>query len=640
MRKLVLFAVIVISLGGVFGQAVEQPEIEARVAPILEIDGLKFKDLNKNGVLDPYEDWRLPVDVRVEDLLSKMTLEEKIGQMLHPNVTMPADGRIAPDETLRFGNITIVRYGPATLVERGIGYMLNNGIAHPVVFATWSNTVQEMAEKTRLGIPILFSSDPRHGAFLSGHVTGVQYFSGWPKREGFLGMAATRDVELTEQYGKVVAAEYRAVGLHMLLGPIVDIMTEPRWGRNGETWGEDADLTATLATAFIRGAQGEKLGPTSIATMPKHWPGSGPHDNGSGQWYAYPGNNFEYHLKPFIAAFKAGAPSTMCYYSGIPFADNCGACYSKYLYDLLYKELGFSDVIVCTDWGVISMLGPLRQDIANIPVKDRFLLAIEAGIDQFGLEADPTPIIELVREGKVSEERINVSVRKLLKLKFQLGLFEDPYVDPLKAQEIVGCEEFKALGYKAQLESVVLLKNNGILPLPEAVLDVSASKIAARRPKIYSPYQKVSVPGPFGVSELVIGIDPKVLSQYAYVVDNPKDADFAIIKFDVGGIEIAPERLELVDTAKAAGIPVILVLNFDRAPTVLTPELVNSVDAIVATFDILDSALLEVLFGRFNPTGKLPFQIPSSIESVEAQLEDMPFDLENPMFDYGFGLSY
>lgn len=626
MRKLLAAVLVVIGLWAVAGLAVEQPEIEARVAPILEIDGLKFKDLNKNGTLDPYEDWRLPIDVRVEDLLSKMTLEEKVGQMFHPNI---ASG-------LLIRNPLPVQ----AVVEKKIGYLLNNGVAEPATFAWWSNAVQELAEGTRLGIPVLFSSDPRHGAVLAGHVTGQQFFSGWPKREGFLGMAATRDIELTEIYGKVVATEYRAVGLHMILGPIVDVMTEPRWSRNGETWGEDAELTAALASAFIRGAQGEKLGPTSIATMPKHWPGSGPHDDGAGRWYAYPGNNFEYHLKPFIAAFKAGAPATMCYYSGIPFADNCAVCYSEYLNNLLRNELGFADVINCTDWGVISRVGPLREDLANLPVKDRYLLALNAGIDQFGGESDPTPVIELVREGKVSEARIDQSVRKLLKLKFQLGLFEDPYVDPAKAEEIVGSKEFKALGYKAQLESVVLLKNNGILPLPEAVLDISAGQISARKPKVYVPSQTYTYTRFGATTQIIMGVDPKVATGYATVVDDPKAADFAIIEIDVGGIEIAPERLEPIKVARAAGIPVILVLNFDRAPTVITPELADSVDAILGVFDITDEALLDVIFGRFNPVGKLPFQIPSSIDSVLAQKEDVPFDLENPMFDYGFGLSY
>lgn len=626
MKRLLLVVVSLLVSGFFMALAVEQPEIEARVAPVLEIDGLKFKDLNKNGVLDPYEDWRLPVDVRVEDLLSKMTLEEKVGQMFHPNIA---------------SGLLMTRPLPVqAVVERKIGFLLNNGIAEPAAFAWWSNAVQELAEGTRLGIPVLFSSDPRHGAVLVGHVTGTQYFSGWPKREGFLGMAATRDIELTKKYGEVVAAEYRAVGLHMILGPIVDVMTEPRWGRNGETWGEDAELTAALASAFILGAQGEQLGPNSIATMPKHWPGSGPHDDGAGRWYAYPGNNFEYHLKPFIAAFKAGAPATMCYYSGIPFADNCAVCYSKYLDNLLRVELGFSDIINCTDWGVISRVGPLREDLAQLDLKGRYLLALEAGVDQFGGESDPTPVIELVKEGKVSEERIDQSVRKLLKLKFQLGLFEDPYVDPARAAQIVGCEEFKALGYKAQLESIVLLKNNGVLPLPEAVLDIKAGQIAARKPKIYAPSFSYTYTR-FGVTTTItMGVDHKILNQIATVVDNPKEADYAIIEIDVGGIEIPPERLALIQPAKEAGIPVILVLNFDRAPTVLTPELVDSVDAIVAEFDITDNALLDVLFGRFNPVGKLPFQIPSSMESVAAQLEDVPFDLENPMFDYGFGLSY
>ncbi|MCS7216467.1 MAG: glycoside hydrolase family 3 C-terminal domain-containing protein [Candidatus Bipolaricaulota bacterium] len=630
MLKKILFGVLVVfGLYAVNGLgSVKQPEIEARVVPILEIGGFKFKDLNKNGVLDPYEDWRLSVDERVENLLAQMTLEEKIGQLLHPNLGAP--------HTLEWVKANAKRW----ILDVGLGCILTNAVSPPQMFATWTNAMQEVAESSRLGIPIIFSSDPRHGALLIGHVTGTQYFSAWPKREGMLGIAATRNLELAKRFGEVMAIEYRAVGLHMFLGPIVDVMTEPRWGRNGETFGEDAELTAAMAAAFIKGAQGETLGPNSIVTMPKHWPGSGPHAGGAGRWFAYPGNNFEYHLKPFIAAFKAGAPATMCYYSGIPFADKCAVCYSKYLDHLLRVELGFSDIIMCTDWGVISRVGPLREDLAALDIKGRYLLALEAGVDMFGGERDPEPLIALVKEGKVSEERINQSVRKILRLKFQLGLFEDPYVDPIRAQAIVGSAEFKALGYQAQLESVVLLKNDGILPLPEAVLEISPNKVVARRPKVYAPSSILTVTR-FGVTiSYLMGVDPAVLSQYATVVDNPNEADFAIIEIDVGGIEIPPERLKPIDVARSAGIPIILVLNFDRAPTVVKPELVKSVNALIATFDIQDNALLDVIFGRFKPVGKLPFQIPSSMESVLAQKEDVPFDLENPMFDYGFGLSY
>ncbi|MEM4724650.1 MAG: glycoside hydrolase family 3 protein, partial [Candidatus Hadarchaeum sp.] len=280
-------------------------------------------------------------------------------------------------------------------------------------------------------------------------------------------------------------------------------------------------------------------------------------------------------------------------------------------------------IIMCTDWGVISRVGPLREDLAQLDLKGRYLLALEAGVDMFGGESDPTPVIELVKEGKVSEERINQSVRKLLKLKFQLGLFENPYVDPYKAQEIVGCAGFKTLGYQAQLESVVLLKNDGTLPLPEAVVDIKPNQISARRPNVY-----------------VVGLDANVVKNYANPVTDLAKADFAIVKVDAGGIELSQEKLDLIAGVTRSGVPTILVINFDRAPTVLTPELVGSVNGLLATFDILDSAVLDVIFGRFNPVGKLPFQIPSSMESVLAQKEDVPFDLENPMFDYGFGLSY
>jgi len=211
--------------------------------------------------------------------------------MLHPNIAVREDG-VIPDQPTPvqvpagFGGLTpgqVPRNAPPPKVyiaERHIRNVLNNGVAEPSTFARWSNGMQEMAEATRLGIPIMFSSDPRHGATLGAHVRGAQYFSQWPSREGQFGLAASRDVELARDLGKVTAEEYRAVGLHMNLGPQIDLPTEPRWGRNAGAFSEDAQLTAEMAVAYLQGAQGEKIGPTSIIAMLKHWPGSGPHKGG------------------------------------------------------------------------------------------------------------------------------------------------------------------------------------------------------------------------------------------------------------------------------------------------------------------------------------------------------------------------
>jgi beta-glucosidase len=285
-------------------QKYNQPTIVAHKTPVLTSGQYKFKDLNKNGKLDKYEDWRLPRETRIENLISLMTLEEKAGLMFHPNIAVPGNGIVKYDlsdeEKKELADATDKPYagpiGPggqqpagappasgdnqkngkgarpavpagfangqmkstatakAYIEEKNFRNILNNGIAEPVLFAKWSNGMQEIAEGTRLGIPIMFSTDPRHGTTLGAHVSGRQYFSQWPSKEGQYGIAASRDNELVEKYGEVVAKEYRAVGLHMILGPQIDVTTEPRWGRNAGAFSESAELTADQLVAFMKGA--------------------------------------------------------------------------------------------------------------------------------------------------------------------------------------------------------------------------------------------------------------------------------------------------------------------------------------------------------------------------------------------------
>lgn len=612
----------------------QEVEVVARVKPILEIDGLQFKDLNANGRLDAYEDWRLPVEERVENLLFLMSIEEKAGMMLHPNCEVPLDGTVADEPVCspsRWGGGMRCTLDPHTFIlERHITHMLNNGVAPPATFAAWSNGVQEIAESSRLGIPILFSSDPRHGATLGAHVSGTQYFSQWPSREGQYGIAASRDLELCEEFGRVTAEEYRAVGLHMILGPQIDVTTEPRWGRDAGCFSESADLTSEMIEAFARGCQGETIGSDSAMCMVKHWPGSGPHDDGNKDDLVYPGDNMDYHLQPFVAAFEAGVYSTMSYYSTVPFDGTVGASYSKTLNtDILRDQLGFEGYI-CTDWGVLQFGAHGVEDLST---EERWAVAIESGVNQFGMESDPATIVSLVESGRISEELIDESVRLLLTEQFKLGLFDNPYVDPAAAATIVRSAENQALGYQAQLESIVMLTNNGTLPMPEAVLDDGQ----ARRTKVF-----------------VVGIDPIQAGYYATVVEDPAEADLAILRVaatESGGgygapqaaevdISFPEETLALVQTVVDAGVPTVVALNLSGTLAVLPQELFDITDVAFMLFDVLDTALFDVIFGRFNPVGKLPFELPSSMDAVRAQLEDVPFDSENPLFEYGHGLSY
>jgi len=617
-------------------QAVDQPELGARVVKILEIDGLKFKDLNKNGKLDAYEDWRLPVDERVKNLVSLMTLEEKVGQMVHPWLQVSADGVLdlfAPEtsRTAFDGALIKTLNANTTINKLHITHVLNNGQAPPATFAAWSNRVQEVAEATRLGIPVKFSSDPRHS--VAGR-SGVQYFSKWPDQ---IGLAATRDVKLVEEFGKVVAAEYRAVGLHEALHPQADLATEPRWRRIGGTFGEDAQLAAEMTYAYIHGLQGDTIGPNSVLAMAKHFPGGGAEDRGfdahyeSGQYQVYPGNKFNYHLIPWEAAFRAHAAAVMPYYSITTVLDNVFNAASKaVITDLLRNQMGF-DGVVCTDWAATT---GMPWGLKNLSIKERVKRVIEAGVDQFGGEDDRVinALIELVREGSIPESRIDESVSRILKQVFQLGLFENPYVDTAKAATVVGNPRHMALGYQAQLESIVLLTNDGTLPVSETRLDIKPSSIAARKTRIY-----------------VSGISSEVAGQYATVVDSPEEADVAVLFVAPGtgpantatdiDITISNQTRDLILNVAKSGVPTIVAFKLSQ-PCVIPKEVVDATAGMLATFGVTDNALLDVVFGRFNPTGKLPFQMPATMDAVRKQLEDTPFDAKDVLFDYGHGLSY
>ncbi|MBN2481310.1 MAG: glycoside hydrolase family 3 protein [Bacteroidales bacterium] len=617
-----------------------QPALEARNVQIIAEEKYQFKDLNKNGELDPYEDWRLPLDERIDNLVSLMTLEEKAGLMFHPNLSVAQDAFIAydtSDEMLRaaennesVSGIKVLQLKDSAraksfIEEKNFRCILNNGVAGPKVFAEWSNYMQEIAEGSRLGIPVMFSSDPRHGAELGAHVKGAQYFSQWPSREGQYGITASRNPDLVKKFGEVTAEEYRAVGLHMILGPQIDVTTEPRWRRNSGSFSESAELTAEMLEAYMDGAQGSSVGPDKILVMLKHWPGAGPHKGGEGDWLVYPGDNLEYHLIPWKTGIAKGALSVMGFYSGTYF-DTLGVNFSKYIStEVLYNQLGFEGSI-CTDWHAISRKGALRNDLIGIPLNDRFEMSINAGVDQFGGETIPERIVELVHEGKIPESRIDLAASRILQWHFMLGLFEDPYVDPEAAKTIVRSEKNQQLGYQAQLESIVLLSNSGILPFSDA----------GDRIELY-----------------ISGIDSTAASQYGNIAEYPDQADLAILRVSsasgrtpdgtqntVVNIEFPEVTMDMISEVAATGVPVVVIVNLERTLVVLPEELFSVTGAIFMAFDVLDNALLDVIFGKFNPVGNLPFELPSSMEAVRNQLEDVPFDSKDPLYEFGFGLSY
>ena len=602
-------------------------------APTLTQDGITFRDLNKNGKLDPYENPHLPIEERVEDLLKQMTLEEKAGMMFHTMITMNKDGTI-------FERTGIYPFPQTSdmLAKRLMNHFnILMEASNPRNMAQWHNQIQKLAERTRLGIPVTLSTDPRH-AFTQNPLASLNAgsFSQFPEQTG---LAATRDVELVKKFGDIARQEYLAIGIRLALHPMADLATEPRWARANGTFGEDADLSAQMIVAYIRGFQGKTLGKDSVACMTKHFPGAGPQKDGEdahfsyGREQVYPGDNFDYHLKPFEAAFKAGTAQIMPYYGmpiGTPLEEVAFGFNKDVITGLLREKYGF-DGVVCTDW---MLLSPLKLfgfqimkerawGVENLSLAERVKKAIEAGIDQFGGEACPEVVIQLVHEGKISEDRIDQSVRRLLRDKFKLGLFDNPYVDVDAAEKIVGKPEFREAGELAQRKSIVLLKN-----------------------------EKQTLPLKNGLKIYIENIKPEIANQYGQIVKNVADADVAILRlnspyqkrkgllesyFHAGDLDFKePEKSRILKIMNQ--VPTIVDIYLER-PAVI-PEISEKSIALLANFGANDVAVLDVIFGEFTPQGKLPFELPSSIEAVLKQKEDLPYDSENPLYPFGHGLSY
>lgn len=605
---------------------------QSSIAAPINVDGEAFRDLNRNGSLDPYEDYRVATTDRVEDLLSQMTLEEKVGQMFHPPVL------IEPDPLFR---VFLEAMNAGTSIEelisrKSLTHFNFYGGASPENIAKRLNELQQIAERTRLGIPLSISSDPVHevprgGGIASFTLGGV---SKWPSQLGF---AAGRDASMLEAFGKIAAAEYRAMGFTTALHPMSDMATEPRWARNFGTFGSNAELSAEMTVAYMKGFQGEGLSDQSVMTMVKHFPGGGPQLDGldphlkSGESQVYPGDHFDYHLAPFIAAIENDMRVVMPYY-GIPTGqtdEDVAMAYNRYiLTDLLRDQLGFEGVI-CTDWGVVT--GRI-WGVEPLTVEERYLKSIEAGVDQYGGESDPEYVVDLVNQGVISEGRIDESVRRILRNKFDLGLFETPFVDEAEVNALVNLPEYVSLGMTAQRNAVVLLNNESrALPL-------------AAKTRIF-----------------VDGLDPSVAAKYGTVVDTPDDADVVLLFLNTvfngnqpAGTDSTFDQMmasRFPDTnlafseeilAKASSYSdvsqLVTLVDLNR-PAVLT-ELKDMSGALLGTFGVSDEAMLDIVFGRHNPVGKLPFELPSSMAEVEAQLEDVPDDTANPLFPFGWGLGY
>ncbi|MCD6476417.1 MAG: glycoside hydrolase family 3 C-terminal domain-containing protein [Anaerolineaceae bacterium] len=610
-------------------------------ASMLDSDGIQIRDLNKNGKIDIYEDPRQPIEARVEDLLGQMTLEEKVGMMFQPMITFAGEGELVE----RHSSFMTPEPTSKQVLGRQIRHFNLVGNSSPRNMAKWYNRLQKMAERSRLGIPVTISSDPRHsGAMNLGAAIATEGFSRWPDPLGF---GAINNAEMTEEFGDIARQEYLSIGLRSALHPMADLATEPRWARVSGTFGEDAESASRMTVAYINGFQGKKLGKDSVSCMVKHFPGGGPQKDGLdahfpyGKEQVYPGNNFKYHLIPFERVFAETDVRQVMPYYGIPMgqtSENVGMSFNKEIVTDLLREKYKFDGVVCTDWmicettklfGLFRMMDSTSWGVEKLSPLERYDKALKAGVDQFGGQHQTERLLTLVEKGLLTEERINESVRRLLKLKFQLGLFDDPYVDEEQAALICGNESFREKGKEAQRQSCVLLKNSWL----------EGKKLLPLKP---------------GVKVYCENIDKGLLREYgAEVVFAPDEAEIALLRlqtpsqkmgngflermFHQGDLDFkSPEKERLLEIMDA--LPTVVDLYLDRGAVI--PEIAERCGALMVNFNVPDDVVLDLLFGRSNFSGKLPIEMPSSMEAVRAQREDMPHDSKNPLYKVGAGLCY
>lgn len=631
-----------------------QPDLGVRDGKIISVEGLRFRDLDRDGKLSPFEDWRLSSAQRAADLVARMTLEEKAGEMMHG--TLPALGGMVPG---RGQGYDLAKLKPLIL-DRYVTTFITRLSGDPAWLAEQNNAVQAIAEQGRLGVPVTISTDPRHHfQFVAGASVAAGGFSQWPEATG---LAAIGDDKLVRRFGDIARQEYRAVGIHQALSPMADLATEPRWSRINGTFGEDADLVGRMVKAYVQGFQGgdTNLAPNGVSAVVKHWVGYGASakgfdgHNSYGRYAVFPAGQFDLHVKPFDEAFAAGVVGVMPTYAilkdlaldGQP-AEQVGSGFSRQLLtDQLRTKHGFKGIVV-SDWAITNDCGEtclngfpagVKPSFAGLSTAwgveglskvDRYAKGVNAGLDQFGGVEDTAELVAAVKAGKIPQGRIDDAARRILAIKFEQGLFENPYVDPKSAATVVGSKAFVAEGLAAQSAALTLLENkNGLLPLK-----ASGKKVWLR------------------------GVSAEVARAHGLVpVEDLAQADLAIIRtaapfetlhpnFVFGAMQHEGDLsfkdgtadYEAIKTASAK-VPTIVAVNLDR-PAILT-NLRDKAAALIGDFGSSDEAFLDALTGKAAPRGRLPFELPSSMAAVEAQAEDAPHDSRAPLYPIHFGLTY
>ena len=580
---------------------------------IIEVDGCQFKDLNDNGALDPYEDWRLTPEERAEDLLSQMDATQKASQMVH---------------------LTLVSKKDSWFNENNVGFAL----VYEYIFdsateaAKRTNEIQELSESAPLGIPVIFSMDTEAGAAFVKDATFL------PDE---INQGAVNDPELVTRLNQVLKEELMAVGVRMALSPDADLITDPRWGRNQECYSEDTDVVQSLIVAAVQALQGgSELTEDSVIATVKHFPGSGGQTDGvDGTPLTIREDSIDLHLAGFRAAIEAGVAAVMPYgYSTVPYlggdaVENSADQSAAVMTDLLRGELGYTGLIQ-TDWGL------------------NFVGATNAGADILG-GAGVRSTRQLV-EG-VDEERLTDACRRILIAKFQLGIFENPYVDEENAAQVLGSEEHRAVAKEAAARSFTLLKYENASPLAGQKLVVAGT--LAEDVRALNSGWTAKDPMELAGTTILEAFQNKAGSEnVTYIPDASQvPADLSgttavVVIGEASGthepawgtdtLEFPQEQVELVKALKDAGANVVEVVLMNRA-YVMT-DMVDMADSVLLAYrpgvTCGAEAIADALFGETAITGKTPFQLPRTMEQVLNQREDLPKDIQDPLFEYGFGI--
>lgn len=607
----------------------------------------------------PYQDPTLPVEQRVEDLLNRMSLEEKVSQMSAQLLFMD---QFYSKRDYSKGHI------------RNIGHFLWDGNLpnDPSSAASRINEdTRRSIEASRWGIPVLQHGEALHGAQWGDATCFPQSIS----------MAATFDTDLYYQVGLAIAEELRAVGVRQVYAPVVNVSRDQRWGRAQESYGEDVLLNSAFGVAYVKALEG-----SGVITTPKHFVdnyGEGGHDS-------YPSVTSwrvlrEVYLEPFRACFQeGGSRSVMSSYNsidGVPVS-----CNGKLLNDILKDEWGFDGYVVC-DYGAVSLINEGHYMAASHD--DALAMSVNNGMDLELMNTNDN-LLQLVKDGKISEETVNETVRRILKIKFEIGLFEDPYVDEKKAADIVRSEEHKALAEEAARKCMTLLKNDGILPLDvnriskigvygpganELCLgDYSGGRGGWRGEGSVNAYQGImkAFEGkadvvlstghdvhPLAESCDVLLFFPAIMEDEGsdrssfrlpsqHVSQNRDDSNHQIIDDQVL-LNLAIDQEKMVRDLIATGKPVIVVLQNGSVI-----EITDWVDGAAAVLEAWypgeqgGTAIADVLTGKYNPGGRLPFSWVKNIGQNPMYYSIKPSGrnysyVENdgkPLYPFGYGLSY